>query len=48
MISEKSQKREKGADAKRINPIFLNGDLGTDDWNYLKQTELEKEVLGDY
>lgn len=33
---------------KRINPIFLNGDLGTDDWNYLKQTELEKEVLGDY
>lgn len=43
----KKKKRRKRK-LKRLNPMYIVRNLGTDNWPYLQRIELEKEVLGDY
>ena len=42
--SKPKKKKKKG----RINPIFIDKELGSDDWDYQQDMELEREVLGEY
>lgn len=45
---EKPKKRKRKNKLRRLNPIYIVRNLGTDDWPYLQRMELEREVLGDY
>lgn len=48
--SQKKCKRKKRRrnKLKRLNPIFLCRNLGSDNWDFFQKLELEREVLGDY
>lgn len=42
------RKRKKRRKLKRLNPIYILHELGTEDWTYIDRINLEREVLGDY
>lgn len=44
----KRKRKRRKRKSKRLNPIYLTGNLGTDYWQYHDKIELEMEVLGDY
>lgn len=44
----KRKRKRRKQKLKRLNPIYLANNLGSDDWNYIDKIQLEMEVLGDY
>lgn len=45
---QKKKRKKKKRKIKRLNPIYLLKELGSDNWTYDDRIELEKEVLGDF
>ena len=45
---KKKRKKKRKKKIKRFNPIYLQKDLGCDEWDYFDRISLEKEVLGDW
>ena len=46
--SKSKPKKKKKKKKRRINPIFIDKELGSDSWDYQQDMEIEREVLGDY